>query len=70
MVLLTYHGRALSFWQYQVHQEQYVQSLICLSNYLTWHSSFQQAVIRNVNEKNAQLQKELGNVVREGTVTR
>lgn len=30
-------------------------------------SSFQQAVVRNLNEKNAQLQKDLGNVVREGT---
>ena len=30
------------------------------------YSSFQQAVIRNVNEKNAQMQKEINNVVREG----
>lgn len=44
-----YCNRALSFWQYQVHQEH----------------SFQQAVVRNLNEKNAQLQKELSNVVRE-----
>jgi hypothetical protein len=29
-------------------------------------SSFQQAVVRNVNDKNAQLQKQLENVVREG----
>ncbi|KIP09885.1 hypothetical protein PHLGIDRAFT_102240 [Phlebiopsis gigantea 11061_1 CR5-6] len=42
-------GRALSFWQYQVQQEH----------------SFQQAVIRSVNEKNAQAQKELNTVVRE-----
>ncbi|OBZ71896.1 E3 ubiquitin-protein ligase CCNB1IP1 [Grifola frondosa] len=41
--------RALSFWQYQVHQEH----------------SFQQALYRNVNEKNAQLEKKLENVVRE-----
>lgn len=39
----------MSFWQYQVHQEQ----------------SFQHAVYRNVNEKNAQLQKQLDNVIRE-----
>ncbi|KAG0705412.1 hypothetical protein DFH29DRAFT_1067404 [Suillus ampliporus] len=43
-------SRALSFWQYQVHQE----------------SSFQQAVIRNLNDKQAQLQKQLDNVIREG----
>ncbi|KAF7355067.1 E3 ubiquitin-protein ligase ccnb1ip1 [Mycena sanguinolenta] len=41
---------AISFWQYQTHQE----------------NSFQQAVVRNVNDKNAQLQKQLDNVVREG----
>ncbi|KAI0787101.1 hypothetical protein BC629DRAFT_1440299 [Irpex lacteus] len=40
---------AMSFWQYQLHQEH----------------SFQQAVVRSVNEKNAQMQKELHNVVRE-----
>jgi len=42
--------------------------------YLSWslirdyllNSSFQQAVIRNVNDRNAQLQKQLENVVREG----
>ncbi|KAJ7057128.1 hypothetical protein C8F01DRAFT_992082, partial [Mycena amicta] len=39
----------ISFWQYQSHQE----------------NSFQQAVVRNVNDKNAQLQKQLENVVRE-----
>ncbi|EIW61826.1 uncharacterized protein TRAVEDRAFT_117673 [Trametes versicolor FP-101664 SS1] len=42
--------RALSFWQYQIHQEQ----------------SFQQALYRNVSEKNAQLEKRLENVIREG----
>ncbi|KIK44477.1 hypothetical protein CY34DRAFT_625023 [Suillus luteus UH-Slu-Lm8-n1] len=42
-------SRALSFWQYQVHQE----------------NSFQQAVIRNLNDKQAQLQKQLDNVIRE-----
>lgn len=31
-----------------------------------WHSSFQQAVTRNLNDRNAQLQKQLENVVREG----
>jgi E3 ubiquitin-protein ligase CCNP1IP1 len=29
-------------------------------------SSFQQAVIRNLNDKQAQLQKQLDNVIREG----
>ncbi len=32
----------------------------------TWISSFQQAVLRNANERNAQMQKQLENVVREG----
>ena len=40
----------MSFWQYQSQQE----------------ASFQQAVLKNVNERNAQLQKQLDNVVREG----
>ncbi|KAL1704373.1 hypothetical protein EV121DRAFT_174424, partial [Schizophyllum commune] len=39
----------ISFWQYQIHQE----------------NSFQQAVVRNLTDKNAQLQKQLDNVVRE-----
>ncbi|KIK08511.1 hypothetical protein K443DRAFT_561411 [Laccaria amethystina LaAM-08-1] len=47
--ILEICSRAISFWQYQIHQE----------------SSFQQAVVRNVNDKNAQLQKQLENVVRE-----
>ncbi|KAF9221931.1 hypothetical protein BS17DRAFT_710090 [Gyrodon lividus] len=47
-------SRALSFWQYQIHQE----------------NSFQQAVTRNLNDKNAQLQKQLENVIREGTFSR
>ena len=42
---------ALSFWQYQIHQE----------------SSYQQSVLKYTNEKNAQLQKQLDNVIREGT---
>ncbi|KAI0334818.1 hypothetical protein GY45DRAFT_1052361 [Cubamyces sp. BRFM 1775] len=41
--------QALSFWQYQVHQEH----------------SFQQALYRNVTEKHAQLEKRLENVIRE-----
>ena len=41
---------ALSFWQYQIHQE----------------SSYQQSVLKYTNEKNAQLQKQLDNVIREG----
>jgi hypothetical protein len=30
-------------------------------------SSFQHAVVRSINDKNAQLQKQLENLVREGT---
>ncbi|KAI0092593.1 hypothetical protein BDY19DRAFT_493782 [Irpex rosettiformis] len=45
-VILEICSRAMSFWQYQLHQEH----------------SFQQAVVRSVNEKNAQMQKELHNV--------
>ena len=41
---------ALSFWQYQIHQE----------------GSYQQSVLKYSNEKNAQLQKQLDNVIREG----
>ncbi|KAF7353034.1 E3 ubiquitin-protein ligase CCNB1IP1 [Mycena venus] len=48
-IILEICSRAISFWQYQIHQE----------------NSFQQAVVRNVNDKNAQLQKQLENVVRE-----
>ncbi|KAJ7937309.1 hypothetical protein B0H13DRAFT_1588984 [Mycena leptocephala] len=48
-IILEICSRAISFWQYQSHQE----------------NSFQQAVVRNVNDKNAQLQKQLENVVRE-----
>ncbi|KAJ7490157.1 hypothetical protein B0H11DRAFT_1719450 [Mycena galericulata] len=49
-IILEICSRAISFWQYQTHQE----------------NSFQQAVVRNVNDKNAQLQKQFENVVREG----
>jgi E3 ubiquitin-protein ligase CCNP1IP1 len=42
---------ALSFWQYQIHQE----------------NSYQQSVLKYANEKNGQLQKQLDNVIREGT---
>ncbi|KAI0035684.1 hypothetical protein K488DRAFT_42796 [Vararia minispora EC-137] len=41
---------AISFWQYQIHQE----------------NSFQRAVVRNLNDKNSQLQKQLESVIREG----
>ncbi|CAA7260231.1 unnamed protein product [Cyclocybe aegerita] len=47
--ILEICSRAISFWQYQIHQE----------------STFQQAVVRNLNDKNAQLQKQLENVIRE-----
>ncbi|KAF9569371.1 hypothetical protein CPC08DRAFT_624027 [Agrocybe pediades] len=47
--ILEICSRAISFWQYQIHQE----------------NTFQQAVVRNLNDKNAQLQKQLDNVLRE-----
>ncbi|KAF5388366.1 hypothetical protein D9615_000139 [Tricholomella constricta] len=47
--ILEICSRAISFWQYQTFQEH----------------SFQQAVVRSLNDKNAQLQKQLENVVRE-----
>ncbi|KAI9447768.1 hypothetical protein H4582DRAFT_1802325 [Lactarius indigo] len=47
--ILEICSRAISFWQYQIHQE----------------NSFQHAVVRSVNDKNAQLQKQLENLVRE-----
>ncbi|EIM88500.1 uncharacterized protein STEHIDRAFT_54448 [Stereum hirsutum FP-91666 SS1] len=47
--ILEICSRAVSFWQYQIHQE----------------NSFQQAVLRNLNDKIAILQKQLDNVVRE-----
>jgi hypothetical protein len=34
-----------------------------------FYSSFQHAVVRSINDKNAQMQKQLENVVREGTVS-
>ena len=49
--LLMLRPSALSFWQYQIHQE----------------NSYQQSVLKYANEKNAQLQKQLDNVIREGT---
>lgn len=48
-IILEICSRAISFWQYQIHQE----------------NSFQQAVVRSVNDKVAQLQKQVDNVVRE-----
>ncbi|EIW76092.1 hypothetical protein CONPUDRAFT_64595 [Coniophora puteana RWD-64-598 SS2] len=53
-IILEICSRALSFWQYQVHQE----------------NLFQHAVTRNLNDRNAQLQKQLENVVREGKLPR
>jgi len=35
--------------------------------YMNIGSSFQHAVVRSINDKNAQLQKQLENLVREGT---
>ncbi|KAM5532411.1 hypothetical protein V8D89_013905 [Ganoderma adspersum] len=49
-IILEICSRALSFWQYQLHQEY----------------SFQQALYKSVSEKNAQLEKRLENVIREG----
>ncbi|RDB23263.1 E3 ubiquitin-protein ligase CCNB1IP1 [Hypsizygus marmoreus] len=48
-IILEICTRAISFWQYQIFQEH----------------SFQQAVVRNLNDKGVQLQKQLDNVVRE-----
>ncbi|KJA24562.1 hypothetical protein HYPSUDRAFT_161841 [Hypholoma sublateritium FD-334 SS-4] len=48
-IILEVCSRAISFWQYQIHQE----------------NTFQHAMVRNLNDKNAQLQKQLDNVVRE-----
>ncbi|KAJ3734383.1 hypothetical protein DFJ43DRAFT_993030 [Lentinula guzmanii] len=48
-IILEICSRSIAFWQYQIHQE----------------NSFQQAVLRNLNDKNSQLQKQLDNVVRE-----
>ncbi|ESK93774.1 e3 ubiquitin-protein ligase ccnb1ip1 [Moniliophthora roreri MCA 2997] len=48
-IILEICSRAISFWQYQIHQE----------------NAFQQAVLRNLNDKCAQLQKQLDSVVRE-----
>ncbi|TFL05746.1 hypothetical protein BDV98DRAFT_560581 [Pterulicium gracile] len=48
-MILEICSRAIGFWQYQSHQEL----------------SFQTAVARSLNDKNAQLQKQLDNVVRE-----
>ncbi|EIN10806.1 hypothetical protein PUNSTDRAFT_65101 [Punctularia strigosozonata HHB-11173 SS5] len=50
-LILDICSRAISFWQYQTHQEY----------------AFQQAVFRNVNAKTTELQKQLDSVVREGT---
>ncbi|KAJ7688453.1 hypothetical protein B0H17DRAFT_938472 [Mycena rosella] len=50
-IILEICSRAISFWQYQIHQEK-TQLLST-------------AVVRSVNDKNAQLQKQLENVVRE-----
>ncbi|KAH9960489.1 hypothetical protein BC827DRAFT_1132969 [Russula dissimulans] len=47
--ILEICSRAISFWQYQIHQE----------------NSFQHAVVRSISDKNAQLQKQLENLVRE-----
>ncbi|KAI0053090.1 hypothetical protein FA95DRAFT_1066868 [Auriscalpium vulgare] len=48
-IILEICSRAVSFWQYQMQQE----------------NSFQHAVVRNVNDKNSQLQKQLDSVIRE-----
>jgi len=48
-IVLEICSRAMSFWQYQMHQEL----------------SFQQTVLRTINDKSAYLQKELDNAVRE-----
>lgn len=40
-----------------------------LLSHIIYTSAFQQAVVRNMNDKNAQLQKQLENVVREGAAS-
>ncbi|KZO98027.1 hypothetical protein CALVIDRAFT_51396 [Calocera viscosa TUFC12733] len=49
VTILEICGRAISFWNYQVSQE----------------NSFQHAMFKNANEKMAQMQKHLDNVIRE-----
>ncbi|VDC06281.1 unnamed protein product [Peniophora sp. CBMAI 1063] len=48
-IILEICSRAIAFWQYQMHQE----------------NAFQHAVVRNVNDKNTQLQRDLSSVTRE-----
>ncbi|KAF9495758.1 hypothetical protein BDN71DRAFT_1390782 [Pleurotus eryngii] len=60
-VILEICNRAISFWQYQIHQEKQLYPF----SHIMYFSAFQQAVVRNMNDKNAQLQKQLENVVRE-----
>jgi hypothetical protein len=46
----------------------YAHSLVDEGAYVLYiGSSFQHAVVRSINDKNAQLQKQLENLVREGT---
>ncbi|KIJ56660.1 hypothetical protein M422DRAFT_57338 [Sphaerobolus stellatus SS14] len=49
-VVLEICGRAIAFWQYQIHQE----------------NSYQQAFLKSLSDKNTQISKQLDNVVREG----
>ncbi|KAF8901657.1 hypothetical protein CPB84DRAFT_1679597 [Gymnopilus junonius] len=57
-IILEICSRAISFWQYQIHQERQIRTSPDTD-------TFQQAVVRNLNDKNAQLQKQLDNVIRE-----
>ncbi|KAK0190766.1 hypothetical protein F5146DRAFT_1137592 [Armillaria mellea] len=66
-VILEICSRAISFWQYQIYQERWLsfkdQALSLTRIYM--YSSFQQAVVRNLTDKNTQIQKQLDSVVRE-----
>ena len=46
-----------------------IRILSCMTQMAHMHvgSTFQHAVVRSINDKNAQLQKQLENLVREGT---
>jgi len=67
--ILEICSRAISFWQYQIHQEKYIQPASGMNTFVKQLcSSFQHVVVHSINDKNAQLQKQLENLVREGIV--
>jgi hypothetical protein len=69
----TSHTRAMSFWEYQSRQERCESSFEISRGFLIHircFSAFQQAVLKSVNDKSAQYQKQLESVVREGQLFR